>query len=138
MTFQTLAPVRSTRLNPYFPIPVPAGHSSTVEQQVEWINIDEYLRSGSDAVAYIRVRGDSMVGDRISDGDILVVQRCSAARAGDVVIAEINGEFTVKRLREHSHGLYLVPANDAYPLRKVSRQDSFAVWAVVKFVIHSF
>jgi DNA polymerase V len=54
------------------------------------------------------------------------------------VIAEVNGEFTVKRLRSHSQGLYLVPANDMYPVRQVHRRDTFSIWAVVKFVIHSF
>lgn len=138
MTFQTLTAATSSSLTPFFPIAVAAGYPQPAEHHPEWINIDEYLRRGSDTVAYIRVRGDSMVGDRINDGDILVVHRCSHARAGDVVIAEINGEFTVKRLRSHSQGLYLVPANDIYPIRQVHRRDTFSIWAVVKFVIHSF
>lgn len=139
MPLHALVHVPTTRLSPFFPIPVPAGTAHSVEQdQIEWINIHDYLRRGSDSVAYIRVAGDSMVGDKIHDGDILVVRRSAAARAGQVVIAEVNGEFTVKRLQSHSHGLFLVPANDNYPVRRVHPSDTFTVWAIVMHVIHSF
>lgn len=138
MNIQTLTTGRSQRLSPFFPIPVTAGSPQPAEQNAEWINIDEYLRHGSDAVAYIKVCGDSMVGDGIFDGDILVVHRRPDARTGDVVIAEINGEFTVKRLRTNYHGLYLVPSNDQYPEREIRRDDTFAIWGIVKYAIHRF
>lgn len=138
MTFQTLTAATSSSLTPFFPIAVAAGYPQPAEHHPEWINIDEYLRRGSDAVAYIKVRGDSMVGDGIYDGDILVVHRRQDACAGDVVIAELNGEFTVKRLRSNHRGLYLVPSNDQYPECEIRREDTFAVWGIVKFVIHRF
>ena len=139
MMLQTLSLRRSTTLSPYFPVPVPAGYAQAVEQTAETISIDDYLRGNSpDVVGYLRVQGDSMLGDRIRHGDLLVVERTEHARCGDVVVAEINGEFTVKRLKRHSHGLYLVPANDAYPVQAVRRQDDFRIWAKVKHVIHSF
>ncbi|QQS31883.1 MAG: LexA family transcriptional regulator [Acidobacteriota bacterium] len=138
MTIQTLTFVPSDQRCPFFPIPVAAGAPQPAEHHAEWINIDEYLRHGSDAVAYIKVSGDSMIGDGISDGDILVVHRRPDACTGDVVIAEINGEFTVKRLRTNHRGLYLVPSNDQYPECEIRREDTFAVWGIVKFVIHRF
>lgn len=138
MKIQALSIRPSTLLSPYFSVPVPAGYPQVVEQNAEYISIDEYLRSGSEAVGFVRVFGDSMVDNKINHGDLLVVEKTEHARSGDVVIAEVNGEFTVKRLKQHSHGLYLVPANDAYPIRQVKRTDNFTVWAKVKHVIHSF
>lgn len=72
----------------------------------------------------------------IDDGDILAVKQTGFAEPGDVVIAEVNGEYTIKRLKHHAHGLYLVPANEDYPIRRVERTDTFKVWAVVEHVIH--
>jgi DNA polymerase V len=139
MYFQVFTPKISHILTPYFSVPVPCGPGQSIEQGPEWISIDEYLRQGCPAgVAFLRVFGDSMQDAGIYDGDLLVVHRTDGARAGDVVIAEVNGEFTVKRLKEHSHGLYLVPANDAYPIRRVERSDTFGIWAVVTHVIHRF
>ena len=124
---------------PYFPIPIPAGTPQPIEQEPEWIDIDQYIRGGHDSVVYVRATGLSMKSKYeagIDDGDILAVVRTGFARPGDVVIAEVNGEFTIKRLKQHTHGLYLVPANTDYPIRRVARTDSFEVWAVVSHVIH--
>lgn len=141
MTLEIYIPEQSSNLSPFFPVPVPAGAAIAIEQEAEWINIDRYLCQGMDHVVYIKASGLSMKTkdeNRIDDGDILVVRRSDSAQPGDVVIAEINGEFTVKRLKNHAHGLYLVPANDDYPIREVVRSDTFAVWGVVVFVIHKF
>ena len=140
MQLTVYAPAASTSLVPLFPVPVPAGPAAAVEQQPEWINILDHLTRGRSLadIAFLRVSGDSMQEANILDGDLLVVERTETARAGEVVIAEVNGEFTVKRLKEHTHGLYLVPANDQYPVRQVHAHDTFRVWAIVTFVIHQF
>lgn len=139
MKIEVLAPLpRSRTLSPLFSVPVPAGPASTIEQPREWIDIEEYVRNGASQHGYLRVIGDSMYESRIEDGDMLAIELTESARAGDVVVAEINGEHTVKRLSQHSHGLYLVPANDRYPVRKIHRHDTFRVLAVVKSVIHRF
>ena len=138
MKLQALALTPSNTLSPYFSVPVPAGPATVIEQVPEWINIHQYLRGQSEEISYLRAYGDSMQDDRIEPGDLLVVDRVNHASTNDVVIAEVNGEFTVKRLKQHSTGLYLVPANDSYPLRQIKRSDTFRVWAKVKHVIHSF
>lgn len=139
MQLQILAPQMSQKLRPYFPIPVPAGPAQSIEQEPEWIDIDQHIRGGQDQVIYVRAVGLSMRSKHeagIDDGDILAVHRTGMAKPGDVVIAEVNGEFTIKRLKHHSHGLYLVPANEDYPIRRIDRADTFSVWAVVSYVIH--
>lgn len=138
MKLQALVPKFTRKLIPFFPVPVPAGPANAIEQDCEWIDIALVLAGDKDVV-FIRALGLSMASkdeNRIDDGDLLVVHRHGFAEPNDVVIAEVNGEFTLKRLRHHAHGLYLVPANDAYPIRQIKRQDDFAVWGVVKYVIH--
>lgn len=138
MQLQVFVPKSSNNLRPFYPVAIPAGKAQPIEQEPEWIDIDQYLRGDQDVV-YVRATGLSMKAKYeagIDDGDILAVKRTGFAEPGDVVIAEVNGEFTVKRLKHHTHGLYLVPANDDYPIRRVERSDSFSVWAVVSYVIH--
>ena len=98
-------------------------------------------RSGRDDFVWMKAVGVSMESRfeaGIGDGDIMAVELTGFAQPGDVVVAEINGEYTVKRLKHHAHGLYLVPANDAYPIRKVQRSDTFRVVGRVRFSIHDF
>lgn len=139
MKIQILRRTPSHRQRPYFPTPIPAGPAAAIEQDAEWIDIDSYISSGHDETVFVRATGLSMQSKYeagIDDGDMLAVKLTGFAEPGDVVIAQVNGEFTVKRLKRHAHGLYLVPANEDYPLRRVSRQDDFRVWAVVSYVIH--
>ncbi len=137
MNLQLYFPKPHETQRPFFTIPIAAGQAQPVEQIIEWINIDEYVRSSTDSTYYLRVNGDSMEEKGIYHGDLLVVARREYAENGDVVIAEINGDFTVKRLNQETKtDLYLVPANGKYPKRKIKRSDSFAVWGVVTHIIH--
>ncbi len=139
MNIQILARRSSGTLRPFFPVPVPAGPPTDIEQEAEWLDIDRYISDGNGETVFIRATGLSMQSRfeaGINDGDLLAVKLTGFARPGDVVVAQVNGEFTVKRLKSHSHGLYLVPANDAYPIRRVERRDDFRIWAVVSHVIH--
>lgn len=139
MQIQVLSTKPNQTKRPFFPVGIPAGKATQIEQEPEWIDIDQYIRGGQDTIVYCRASGLSMKSKLeagIDDGDILAVHRTGFAAPGDVVIAEINGEYTIKRLKHHSHGLYLVPANEDYPIRRVDRTDSFSVWAVVSHVIH--
>lgn len=136
MTLQLYFAKPSKNLRPFFTIPIPAGTPQQIEQIVEWINIDEYVRSGTESTYYLRVYGDSMEDVGIFDGDLLVVNRTESAATGDVVIAEIAGEFTVKRFEHNSRSLHLVPANQKYQKRQIKRQDNFAIWGVVTYILH--
>lgn len=109
-----------------------------MDQDPEWIDIDKYIR-GTNDIVYCRASGLSMKSRQeigIDDNDIIAVQPTGFARPGDVVIAEVNGEYTIKRLKHHAHGLYLVPANEDYPIRRIERTDAFRVWGRVHYVIH--
>ena len=79
------------------------------------ITIDNYLIRKPSQTSLVRVKGDSMVGAGILDGDLAVVEWRTDARPGEIVVALVDGELTLKYLARDSVGYYLRPANDAYP-----------------------
>ena len=84
----------------------------------------------------MRVAGDSMRGLGISDGDLLVVDRSLPATHECVVIAVVDGEFTVKQLLHTPQGLVLHAAHPDYPDMPIKPEQDFSVWGVVKWSIH--
>jgi DNA polymerase V len=136
MSLQLYFPKPSDTLYPFFTIPISAGTAQDIEQIVEWINLDQYVRRGGESTYYLRVYGDSMNDVGIFDGDLFVVERREFAENGDIVIAEINGEFTVKEYKREQNKLYLVPANGKYKTRQIKPKDEFNVWGVVTYIVH--
>lgn len=136
MTLQLHFPKESDNLYPIFSVPVSAGQAQEIEQTADWISLDEFVRSSIESTYYITVTGNSMVDIGIYHGDLLVVERREWAEKGDIVIAEINGEFTVKEFQRQPAGLYLVPANVNLLPQKIRHKDYFKVWGVVTHVLH--
>jgi DNA polymerase V len=83
------------------------------------------------------VAGDSMKGAGIHSGDLLIVDRSLEPRDKNIVIAVINGQLTVKRIRIRRKQISLEPENDAFPIQEISQDMDFQVWGVVTNVIHS-
>lgn len=75
----------------------------------------------------LRVQGDSMTGEGILDGDLVGVHRTPEARNGQVVVARVDGEMTIKRLQRVRHGIQLLPRNPAYAPIVVSSDQDFAI-----------
>lgn len=97
---------------------VVAGFPSPAEQYQETpLDLNELLVKRPAATFFVKVRGDSMVGAGINDGDLLVVDRSLRAESGDVIIACVDGDFTVKTLRKEKGGVMkLEAANPEYPV----------------------
>lgn len=115
---------------------VPAGLPLPADAHVERrLNLDEHLIEHKESTFFMRVAGDSMHGLGISDGDLLVVDRALSALEGCVVIAVVDGEFTVKQLRFTPHGPVLHAAHPDYPDMPVRPEQDFSVWGVVKWSI---
>ncbi len=126
------------------PIPVPAftssvqaGFPSPAEDYIEkQLDINELVIQHPAATFFVRVEGESMRDANIHTGDILVVDRSVEPGNGKIVIAVIDGEFTVKRFVMDAEGAYLVPENPEFPTLKIEEGSDFQVWGVVTFVIH--
>ena len=86
---------------------------------------------------YARAVGNSMTGFGISDGDLLVIDKAIEPIDGDIVVAFIDGEFTLKKIMKEENGqyLWLVPGNDDYPPIKVTEDNEFIIWGVLTYNI---
>jgi DNA polymerase V len=116
---------------------VAAGFPSPADDYVEvGIDLNEQLIHHPTSTFFLRVSGDSMLGAGIHDGDLLVVDRSLDARPGRVVVAVLDGAFTLKRLVRHRGRLRLEAANSAYPPLELHRCGDVQIWGVAIHVIH--
>lgn len=132
-------PDRSTkRLQPIFMAKVPAGFPSpAADYEEDKLDLNKHLIRNPAATFFVRVTGDSMVKAGIHDGDLLVVDRSIEPRDKNVVIAIVNGELTVKRIRIRKNKLTLEAENENYQSREIDEEMEFEVWGVVTNVIHA-
>jgi SOS regulatory protein LexA len=97
--------------------PVHAGLPSAVDDaQGDALTIDDYLIERPSQTVLVRVKGDSMQDAGILDGDLVVVEKTPSAKRGDIVIAIVDGQFTLKRLDLERGQFVLKPENKAYPV----------------------
>ncbi|WP_396897425.1 LexA family protein [Nesterenkonia ebinurensis] len=123
---------------PATPEAVPAGFPSPALDFVhESINLQEHLIHDPPATFIARVSGDSMTGAGISNGDHLLIRKGTRPRDGDVVVAVLDGQFTVKRLRLTSSGVLLEAANPDYPDIPVPELSELTIWGVAYMCLHS-
>jgi repressor LexA len=103
---------------------VPAGRPVVSEENIEGtLLLDERLTKGYEVFA-VKVRGDSMIGAGINDGDFAVVKKDVSPSPGDLVVGMIDDEVTLKRLIRRGEDLILKPENDEYPEINLSRMSS--------------
>lgn len=122
---------------PFYLAPVAAGFPSPADDYVEpSLDLNEYLVKHPAATFMVRVAGQSMVNAGIHDGDLLVVDRSVTPADGSVVVAVLDGQLTVKRLRRREGKVYLQPENRSYPEIPVSDESDLRVWGVVLHAIH--
>lgn len=117
---------------------VTAGLPASVEeeQEVGRINLDDLLVKRKSITYMLEVDGDSMIDAHIEDGDMVIVEKTSHAKDGDIVIAQIDGEFTMKYLREGKRGRYLEPANKKY--KPIYPTTELEVVAILKAVVRKY
>ena len=118
---------------------VVAGFPSPAEQYLEPpLDLNELLVKRPAATYFVRVEGDSMVEAGIHDGDLLVVDRSLRPASGDVIIASVDGDFTVKTYRRDKEGIRLEPANPSYPVIKLKPNQALDYFGKVTACIHKF
>jgi DNA polymerase V len=116
---------------------VPAGFPSPAADHTrKRIDLNEHLVRNKEATFIFRVKGDSMIDIGIYDGDALVIDRSIEAKHGNIVLAVLNNEFTVKRLHRRGGVVKLVPENKIYPVLVVRPEEEFSVWGVVTYNLH--
>jgi DNA polymerase V len=123
---------------PLYQCAVAAGFPSPAESEMERaLDLNELLIKRPAATFFVRVAGSSMIKAGIHHNDILVVDRSLEPANGKIVIAAVNGELTVKRLRIERMKVQLVAENDAFAPIDITEGMELHIWGVVTSVIHS-
>lgn len=124
---------------PLYTTKVAAGFPSPADDHVEQrLNPSDYLIQNDSATFFVRVKGDSMIDAGIFENDVLVVDRSRIAQMGDIVLAVLDGEFTVKTLGRSKVGPKLIPANQDFPVIEIKEGQAFEVWGVVTGSMRKF
>jgi DNA polymerase V len=133
------APDLSTRYKlPVYLGRLPAGFPSPADDYLEGkLDLNRHLIKHPAATFFVRVSGDSMIDAGIHTGDLLVVDRSLEASDGNVIVAALDGELTVKRLSTRDKTIRLLPENQHYQPIEIQPHQSFEIWGVVTNVIHA-
>lgn len=124
---------------PLFSSKVAAGFPSPADDHIEKrIQPNSFLIENESATFCLRVKGDSMVDAGIFENDVLIVDRSKRAQVGDIVLAVLDGEFTVKTLGRSKAGPRLIPANKHYAVIDIKEGQYFEIWGVVTGSMRKF
>jgi DNA polymerase V len=123
---------------PLYYCTVSAGFPSPADDYIDKkLDLNEYIIKHPASTFLVKVRGNSMQDCGISNDDLLVVDRSLDPIDKSIVVAFLDGEFTIKRVRIKKEKLYLVPENTDYKSIEVTKEMDFQVWGVVTHAIKS-
>lgn len=118
---------------------VKAGFPSPADDFLDSpLDLNRELVHNPASTFFVRVSGDSMAGDGIGDGDLLVVDRSVEPYDGCIAVCYVDGEFTVKRVRLEKGCAWLMPSNPKYRPIRVDAENDFQIWGIVRHVIKTF
>ncbi|TVR80878.1 MAG: LexA family transcriptional regulator [Chitinophagaceae bacterium] len=121
---------------PYAESGIKAGFPSPADDFLDIsIDLNKELIKNPSSTFYGRVKGDSMKGAGIEDGDLLVIDRSLEVNNGKIAVCFIDGEFTIKRIKIEKDCCWLLPENEDFKPLKVTEENEFIVWGVVKHII---
>jgi repressor LexA len=116
---------------------VEAGFPSAAEEELlDVMNFDEFLTPNREMSYILKVKGDSMIEAGIRPGDMVIVERRGYHKPGQIVIAMVDGEYTMKYLRKRGEQFYLEPANSRY--KPIFPKQSLQIEAVVTAVVRKY
>jgi SOS regulatory protein LexA len=117
---------------------VEAGFPSSVDEDTssDTMSIDDYLIDHKEATYILEVKGESMIDAGICEGDLVIVDRKQLPKEGDIVIAEVDGGWTMKYLRRKNGQVYLEPANKNF--KNIYPTEEMRIAAVVKGVVRKY
>jgi len=102
------------------------------------IDLSKEIVKNPSTTFFGRVKGDSMKGAGIDDGDLMVVDKSLKCKTGDIAVCFIDGEFTVKRIRIEKEACWLIAENENYPPIKTTQDNDLVIWGIVISVIKFF
>ncbi len=122
---------------PLYLATVAAGFPSPADDFIDKkLDLNEHLIEHPTATFFVRVYGDSMRDAHVFSGDVLIVDRAIEPANNRIVVAAVDGELTVKRIRKQGGRLFLIPENPEFRPIEVTEDTGFEIWGVVTYVIH--
>jgi SOS regulatory protein LexA len=116
---------------------VEAGFPSPAEEElVDTLSLDDLLIQNREATFLLKVSGDSMSGAGILPGDMVIVDKGQTPKSGDIVIAEVDGQWTMKYLRKRGSAVTLIPANPKY--KPIEPKNELKIAGVVTAVVRKY
>jgi SOS regulatory protein LexA len=115
---------------------VEAGFPTTADILTDSINIEDYLIENKQSTYLLEVKGDSMIDEGIREGDLVIAERKNDAKDGEIVIAYVDGGWTMKYLKKKEGKTWLEPANKNF--KPIYPKEELQVAAVVKGVIRKY
>ena len=138
--FDFYAPDFTTELErPYVDVGISAGFPSPADDFLELtIDLNKHLIKHRDSTFFAKVKGHSMKNAGIFDGDLLVIDKSLAPQDGKIAICQIDGEFTVKRIKIENEVVWLIAENEEYKPIKVTEENELMIWGIVIHSIKTF
>ena len=116
---------------------VQAGFPSPAEEELlDTMSLDEFLVARPEATYLLTVSGDSMIDEGIHPGDLVLVEKGGAPKPGDIVIAQVDGEWTMKFFGKDATGVYLDPANPSYS--RIRPRSTLSIGGIIRAVIRKY
>ena len=134
------APNYSTELElPYVDVGISAGFPSPADDFIELtIDLNRELIKHKDSTFFAKVKGDSMKNAGIFDGDLLIIDKSLEPQDGKIAICQIDGDFTVKRIKKENDVVWLIAENEDYKPIKVTEENELMIWGIVIHSIKTF
>lgn len=128
-------------LRPAFPLPlvgeIQAGFPSPAEEELrDLISLDEYLITRPESSFLLKVSGDSMAEAGIMPGDLVIVEKGREPQSGDIILAQVDGEWTMKYFSKRGGRILLEAANEKYP--PIRPREELRVGGVITAVIRKY
>lgn len=122
---------------PFADAGIRAGFPSPAQDYMqEVIDLNKELIKHPASTFFARVNGDSMIDANVHDGDLLVIDKDMDPAHGLMAVCYIDGEFTLKFIKKEDDCIWLMPANNKYKPIKVTPDNEFIVWGIVRYIIH--
>jgi DNA polymerase V len=138
--FEFYSPDYSTDIDlPFVDTGISAGFPSPADDFIELsIDLNKTLIKNKDTTFFAKVKGHSMKNAGIYDGDLLVIDKSLEPQNNKIAICQIDGEFTVKRIKIEENIVWLIAENEDYKPIKVTPENEFMIWGIVIHSIKSF
>jgi len=137
--FEFYAPDYATALElPFMDTGISAGFPSPADDFIELsIDLNKHLIKHKDSTFFAKVKGHSMKNAGIFNGDLLVIDKSLEPQDGKIAICQIDGEFTVKRIKIEKDVVWLIAENEDYTPIKVTPDNELMIWGIVVYSIKS-